>query len=274
MDDLTLMEDNRSLRQSLQTQNQTIANLLQRLEASSPSASSSSLTPLANPAVPQATAQVNPSTTSSKLKIKNPDVWSGTRTTLPRFLASCRSKFMVEEYNFTSEFKKVVFAGSYLGGSPADWWDTLFQKYEESQAKGIDPPSEFTSFAAFAQSLTMSYGDPDLKGTMERRLYNLRQTSSVANYAAEFQLIAGYLTGWNDEPFLFLYKLHLKENVKDALVHEKPYPKTLLEMVAATIRLDNREYERTQERKIAAPPSSQLSSSLPLSSSTNGYAQE
>jgi hypothetical protein len=265
MDDLTLMEDNRSLRQSLQTQNQTIANLLQRLEASSPSASSSSLTPLANPAARQATAQVNPSTTSSKLKIKNPDGWSGTRTTLPRFLASCRSKFMVEEY---SELEKIVFAASYLGGAPADWWDTLFQQYEESQAKGIDPPSEFTSFAAFAQSLTMSYGDPDLKGTMERRLYTLRQTSSVANYAAEFQLIAGYLTGWNDGPFLFLYKLHLKENIKDALVHEKPYPKTLLEMVAATIRLDNREYERTQEQKIAAPPSAQLSSS------TNGYAQE
>jgi hypothetical protein len=172
---------------------------------------------------------------------------------------------MVEEYG---ELEKIVFAASYLGGAPADWWDSLFQKYEESQTKGIDPPAEFTSFAAFAQSLTMSYGDPDLKGTMERRLYTLRQTSSVANYAAEFQLIAGYLTGWNDGPFLFLYKLHLKENIKDALVHEKPYPKTLLEMVAATIRLDNREYERTQEQKIAAPPSAQLSSS------TNGYAQE
>jgi hypothetical protein len=120
MDDLTLMEDNRSLRQSLQTQNQTIVNLLQRLEASSPSALS--LTPLAE-AAPQAIAQVNPGITST-LKIKNPEVWSGTRATLPRFLASCRSKFMVEEYNFTSEFKKIVFAGLYLGGAPADWWES------------------------------------------------------------------------------------------------------------------------------------------------------
>jgi Retrotransposon gag protein len=206
MDDLTIMEDNRSLRQSLQTQNQTIVNLLQRLKASSPSASS--LTPLAEAAAnprtaPQAIAQANPGITST-LKIKNPDVWSGTRTTLPRFLASCRSKFMVEGY---SELEKIVFAASYLGGSPADWWDTLFQKYEESQTKGIDPPAEFTSFAVFSQSLTTSYGDPNLKGTMERRLYALRQTSSVANYAAEFQLIAGYLTpGWSDEPFIFLYK--------------------------------------------------------------------
>ena len=246
------MEDYRSLRQSLQAKNQMIADLQQQLEAAqSLSASASSLTLPANPAT-QPAAFVQPAPfvpadldTTSRMKTKNPDVWSGTRSTLPSFLASCRVKFMLEEYNFTSELKKIGFAGSYLGGAPAEWWITLFQKYEESQAKGIHPPSEFTSFTAFAQSLTMSYGDPDLKGTMERRLYTLRQTSSVANYAAEFQLIAGHLPGWSDEPFIFLYKLHLKENIKDSLVHEKPYPKTLLEMIAATIRLDNHEYERT-----------------------------
>jgi hypothetical protein len=294
MNDLNPMEDYRSLRQSLQAKNQMIADLLQQLEAARGlSVSASSLTPPANPAAFVQPADLD---TTSRMKTKNPDVWSGTRSTLPGFLASCRVKFMLEEYNFTSELRKIGFAGSYLSGAPAEWWITLFQKYEESQAKGIDPPSEFTSFAAFAQSLTMSYGDPDLKGTMERRLYTLRQTSSVANYAAEFQLIAGHLTpGWSDEPFIFLYKLHLKENIKDALVHEKPYPKTLLEMIAATIRLDNREYERIRERKIAGPPSSSPKSKskscsdqaapchptvapssqpTPVESSTNGHAQE
>jgi len=263
-----------------------IADLLRQLEAAQ-SLSASSLTPPANPAAQPAFAEPAlfvPADldTTSRMKTKNPDVWSGTRSTLPSFLASCRVKFMLEEYNFTSELKKIGFAGSYLGGAPAEWWITLFQKYEESQAKGIHPPSEFTSFTAFAQSLTMSYGDPDLKGTMERRLYTLRQTSSVANYAAEFQLIAGHLPGWSDEPFIFLYKLHLKENIKDSLVHEKPYPKTLLEMIAATIRLDNREYERIRERKITAtsspksrhPTTAPSSQSTPPESSTNGYAQE
>jgi Ty3 transposon capsid-like protein len=241
MDNLALMEDNQSLRQSLQAKDQTIAILLLQLrEASSPSTSFQTL--LANPA-----AQPNP---ASRLKIKNPDVWSGTRTTLPQFLASCQSKFMLEA--FPTELSKIVFAGSYLGGSPGDWWHALFQRYQEATSNGSSPSPEFTSFALFSQSLTRSYGDPDLKGTMERRLYTLPQISSVANYAAEFQLIAGYLPGWNDEPLIFHYKSRLKESIKDALVHEKPYPKTLLEMVAATIRLDNREYERTQERKIAA----------------------
>jgi hypothetical protein len=192
---------------------------------------------------------------------------------------------MLEGYNFTSELKKIGFAGSYLGGAPAEWWITLFQKYEESQAKGTQPPSEFTSFAAFSRSLTMSYGNPDLKSTMEHNLYVLRQTSSVADYAAEFQRITNYLTpGWSEEPLVFHFRLHLKENIKDALVHEKPYPKTIRDIVAAAIRLDNRERERIRDRKIATPPSSSpkfrypittpSSQSTPVESSTNGYAQE
>jgi Retrotransposon gag protein len=163
---------------------------------------------------------------------------------------------MLEGYNFTSELKKIGFAGSYLSGATAEWWITLFQKYEESQAKGIHPPSEFASFAAFSRSLTMSYGDPDLKSTMEHDLYALRQTFSVADYAAEYRCIANYLApGWSEEPLVFHFRLHLKENIKDALVHEKPYPKTLREMVTAAIRLDNREREKIRDRRITAPPS-------------------
>jgi hypothetical protein len=109
----------------------------------------------------------------------------------------------------------------------------------------------------FAQALTTNYGDPDLKGTMEHDLCALRQTTSVANYAAEFQSIGNYLAlGWGDELLLFHFRLHLKDNIKNALVHEKPYPRTLLEMVTAAIRLDNREFEKIRDRKTAAAFSS------------------
>jgi hypothetical protein len=88
---------------------------------------------------------------------------------------------------------------------------------------------------------------------MAHDLCALRQTGSVANYAAEFQRIGNYLSpGWGDEPLLFHFRLHLKDNIKNVLVHEKPYPRTLLEMVAAAIRLDNRESEKIRDRKTMA----------------------
>jgi len=231
------------------------------------------LLPQANPAVlPQANpADPQPAVIISRPKIKDPDVWSGTRSTLPGFLTSCKVKFMIEEHNFTKEIYKIGYAGSFLGGTPAVWWCTLFQRYE----KAVDsPPVELTSFTEFSRALTEYFGDPDLTGTMERELRNLRQTSSVADYAAEFQYIAGYLTtaGWGDRPLLSTYRANLKDNIKDALVHEKPFPTTLLEMVAASIRIDNREYERMQDRKIETVALHSSTRATPTS--TNGDAQE
>jgi Retrotransposon gag protein len=207
----------------------------------------------------------------STLRIKDPDVWSGTRSTLPEFLTSCRVKFMIEDHNFTKEIYKIRYAGSFLSGTPAAWWCTLFQRYE----KAVDnPPIELTSFAEFSRALTEYFGDPDLTSTMERELRNLRQTSSVADYAAEFQRIAGYLStaGWSDRPLLSTYRANLKDNIKDALVHEKPFPTTLLEMIAASIRIDNREYEMMLDRKAVLDEKAALDGKV--TTSTNECAQE
>jgi hypothetical protein len=183
---------------------------------------------------------------------------------------------MIEKHNFIDEISKIGYAGSFLNGTPADWWHGLFHRYEEAVDKGDSAyPVELTSFAEFSRALTTSFGDPDLTGTMERKLRNLRQTSSVADYATEFQRIAGYLTtaGWSDRPLLSNYRANLKDNIKRSLVHEKPFPTTLREMIAASIRIDNCEYEMMLDRKadldrkVAAASSSQPTS-------TNGYAQE
>ena len=91
---------------------------------------------------------------------------------------------------------------------------------------------------------------------MERELRALRQTSSVANYAAEFQRIAGFLTPhWSDRPLMTTYKQSLKDVIKDHLIHEKPTPETLLELIATTIRIDNREYEKILDRRASGPQS-------------------
>jgi Retrotransposon gag protein len=198
------MDENRSLHQNIQSKEESIllkdqliqlkdvmiTDLLKRVSV--PTAPSPD--PLAEPAVQPAPFVLDDLDPTSRMKTKNPDVWSGTKSTLPRFLVSCRNKFMLESHNFSSEVRKIGFAGSYLGGAPADWWITLFQRYEEAQRNRTAPPTEFTSFAVFAQSLTKTYGDPDLKGTMEHDLCALRQTGMVANYAAEFQRIGNYLS--------------------------------------------------------------------------------
>jgi hypothetical protein len=231
----------------------------------------------ADPAEP---AALQLTVTISRLKIKDPDVWSGKRSTLPGFLTSCRVKFMLEKHNFTDEISKIGYAGSFLNGTPADWWHGLFHRYEEAVDKDCAYPVEFKSFVEFSRALTASFGDPDMTGTMERKLRNLRQTSSVADYATEFQRIAGYppTAGWSDRPLLSNYRANLKDNIKKSLVHEKPFPTTLREMIAASIRIDNCEYEIILDRKADLDRKAALDGKVAaptlLTTSTNGCAQE
>jgi hypothetical protein len=67
---------------------------------------------------------------------------------------------MIEKHNFIDEISKIRYAGSFLGGTPADWWLALFQRYEAVK-EGGDCPIELTSFAEFSRALTTSFGDPD-----------------------------------------------------------------------------------------------------------------
>ena len=191
---------------------------------------------------------MQPATSRLETKVKRLSIERDPRTPRPRRL---QSQVQIA-HNFTNEFIKIGYAGSFLGGPPSDWWHTLFQRYEESQKNGTSPPAELTSFSEFANALTNSYGDPDLTGTMERELRTLRQTGSVSAYAAEFQRIAGFLiaAGWNDRPLLSNFRANLKDNIKNVLVHEKPFPTTLQEMIAASIRIDNREHEKIMDRKL------------------------
>jgi hypothetical protein len=261
-DNFALMEEVRSLRQSIQMKDQLIQSKDDKIESLLSRLDRANTAPPTNPVVPihptpaYGSYNTSGSSSTSRLKTKDPDVWSGTRSTLPRFLSSCRAKFMIERHNFPDEISKIGYAGSLLGSAPADWWHTLFQRYEESLNRGDNPPVELSSFTEFSRALTTTYGDPDLTNTMERKLRALRQTASASTYAAEFQRIAGFLiaAGWTDRPLLSQYKAGLKESVKSVLVHEKPYPATLVEMIAASIRIDNSEYELSQDRKTSTQP--------------------
>jgi Ty3 transposon capsid-like protein len=257
-----LREDNRSLREMILSREQTIQlkeqiilqkeqtiqSLLDR-QAASPATHQAATGPAVIHPAPAPTGTFQP--VISRLRTKDPDVWSGTRSTLPEFLTACRAKFMIEEHNFPSEITKIGYAGSFLGGNPARWWHTLFQKYEQSRKNGDTLPIELASFDEFSQALTNAYGDPDLTGTMERELRGLRQTGAVSTYAAEYQRIAAFLlaAGWGDRALMSNYRIHLKDNIKNVLVHEKPFPTTLHDMIAASIRIDNREHEKILDRK-------------------------
>jgi len=187
-------------------------------------------------------------------KIANPEFFKGDRLLLTNFISQCQLKFAGEPAKFLDEKAKIYFAGSYLREGPYSW----FQPLISADARG-QSPSEFRSFEAFADALTTIYGDPNLVITSERELRALRQTTSVAQYIAEFQRLRQYVK--HNEPSLIDQFHHgLRDNVKDKLVNG-PRSETLAEMMKAAATYDARIQERIIERRItsntlAVPPRS------------------
>jgi len=79
------------------------------------------------------------------------------------------------------------------------------------------------------------------------RLATLRQKRSASEYAVKFRQIASQLE-WNDNPLKAYFYKGLKDSVKDALC-TKDRPASLSDFIQQAVQIDDRLYERRQERK-------------------------
>jgi Retrotransposon gag protein len=196
--------------------------------------------------ITEAAAKARPQGMESKApkvktpKMRDPEPFSGEKAQLFNFLSQCKLKFLGESDRFPTELSKVLFAASHLRGSAYQWFQPLLNRSE------TDAVPELVTFKGFSDALTSMYGDRHLVEAMELEIDQLTQTSSVAVYATEFRRLQQYIS-WDDAALRHRFYRGLRNSVKDALVHE-PKPSTLLELMEAANRLDNRIAERYAER--------------------------
>jgi hypothetical protein len=190
-------------------------------------------------------------------KINDPEEFRGDRLQLQNFISQCQLKFAGEPSKFTNEKIKILFAGGRLRGEAYSWFQPLLTASQTST------PKEFTSFTTFCDALTTIYGDPNLEITSERELRQLRQTTSVSAYIAEFSRIRQYVSH-NEAALRDQFYYGLRDNVKDKLANS-PRPTTLVELMSAATAHDSRIHERLLERKANQP----FAPALSRNSSTN-----
>ena len=192
------------------------------------------------------------------MKARVPKPFSGEdRSALETFVGQCRLVFLVNPESFPSEQQKVLYASSYLEGIAYSWFDPILRKFDPDSDSPA--PEELSSFKSFSASLSRMFGDPDLVRTKTRELRALRQTTSVAAYASEFQRLQAFIS-WNNQAFYDQFYDGLRENVKDGLAHAETRAGTFEELVQKAQKIDNRIAERITEKKSSHP--------LPASSSS------
>jgi hypothetical protein len=174
-------------------------------------------------------------------KVKDPETFHGQRNTLNTFLTECDLVFELQPSRFRDDRTKVSYMISFLRDTPLLAIRPLLSE--------VPRPKVLGSYQDFVEHLRTNYGDPDEKGTARRKLKALRQVGPASSYFTEFQQYVAIL-GWKDQdPIIDKAIEGLKPNLKDEIARQGFVPKTLSELITFIIPLDNRLYEREQERK-------------------------
>jgi len=179
--------------------------------------------------------------TSKEPKVKDPETFHGQRDTLNAFLTECELIFELQPSRFVDNRTKVSYMISLLRGTPLLAVRPLLSQ--------IPRPIILEDFALFVDYLRTNYGDPDEKGTARRKLKALRQIGPASSYFAEFQQYIAIL-GWKDQdPIVDRAIDGLKPYLKDEVARTGLQPRSLSDLISFIVPLDNRLYEREQERR-------------------------
>jgi hypothetical protein len=207
------------------------------LEAAATAAAAAAATPAVAP-----TIDVVPSRFSEP-KTSAPPTFDGSKPRDCRpFLNHCRINFQTQPSRFLTDHSKIFYTIGYLRGSAFE----LIEPYLD-EARHLERPTWLNTFATFADHLNNAFGIVDEAQQAERRLRNLQQTGSASQYYTRFLALASLLD-WDDHALRSQFYFGLKPHIKDDLAHHER-PTTLTALKDLAIRVDNRLFERFQERK-------------------------
>jgi len=185
----------------------------------------------------------------SKVKIEAPKAFSGNKQELRGFVTTVRAYFLHYPDQFTTEDSQVMFAASRLEGDALAWFEPILRDKIENNMRHWKESTKaaFKSFDGFEEALKEAFGDPDETQSAERQLHQLHQKGPASDYAAKFRQVAAHLE-WDDDPLMVAFYQGLKDEVKDELIKEDR-PNTLAEYIATAVKIDDRLYERRQEKR-------------------------
>ena len=207
--------------------------------------------------VEQLTAQVTAPdgnvTRTRKPKMATPEKYEGGRTELRAFLTNVDLYCAIHEV--PNDQEKILMATLHMKGRAANWVQPYTEDYLRSpgtNGEKQDTQQLFASWNNFKDEMGRIFGEVDAESQAEKAITCLKQTKSVSAYTAEFKQLQAKID-WDDAALRTVFERGLKESVKDGLVHH-PKPEDLQAMIELATRIDNRLWERAQQKARTATP--------------------
>jgi len=189
-------------------------------------------------------------------KVSLPETFDGTQGSLEEFQMQLRLYFLFNRAQFASEAEKVLYAYSFLRGRASRGLRPYLKDWLDCHGNEGTPRTEtrliFHDYEQFEIKLDELYGIPNEETYADRHIRRLRQTTSVASYASEFQRYAADL-GRNDAALRSQFYLGLKDAVKAELSRGRGVT-SMTAMVKSAREIDERLQELKSDRLMYADP--------------------
>ena len=190
------------------------------------------------PAVHSSAKPLKPSTFSSVKESGDPVSW----------LFSVHLYF---EAARTPDAQKVPFVATFLRGSAALWWQSIFRGVQQGERQAI------TTWQEFESEFRQVFSPVDSSKVARDQLRQLTQTKSVSEYTDKFRTLSLQITDLSAAEALDRFTAGLKPPVREKI--EIDDPKTLERAMFVAHRVDTI-HHRAQQRANNAQPSSATAS--------------
>ena len=188
-----------------------------------------------------------------KPKMATPEKYEGGRSELRAFLTNI--DLYCEFNEVPSEQEKILMASMHMKGKAASWMQPYVEDYLRNPTTGgekKETQSLFASWNDFKEEMGRIFGEVDAENQAEKAITRLKQTKSVSAYTAEFKQLQSRID-WDDAALRTVFENGLKESIKDSLVHHDK-PGDLHSLVELATRIDNRLWERAEQRSRTTQP--------------------
>ena len=190
------------------------------------------------------TPQINHSNKEPKVSL--PPKFNGNRKEFRGFINQLELVFRLQPTRYNSDKIKTATLGTLLSDKALSWYNPYLENPESFT-------EDLNSWPIFKAKFKATFGEINQELNSENELRNLKQNNRpCANYVAEFRQLATDLS-WNDAALLSQFRSGLNSDIKDELVHFDS-PANLTNAIDLAIKIDNRLFERRQERNNSRRP--------------------
>lgn len=196
-----------------------------------------------------ATAAATQGTAPAKFKPKRPGPYDGTTPVRP-FLTAAAAYLYQQRHVHTTEADKILDIASCFTGGIAQWFEPILSAFVgvEEKERTKETKRFFEKYENFEEKVKANYGNPDEARAAAQQLLTFKQKGAAYTYAAQFKQLAAKTDWVDDESLIDTFYRGLKDSVKDEIITQDR-PGAFDEFAALAIKIDNRQFERRQEKK-------------------------